>query len=224
MAVKSFLVCSIERFNKDNFLVPIQNELLDNEGVSEISVKIQHTNFHDSFDQYQCRHDFKHNKSGRVFGRSFNYYFEQLKFYTYYSEELNLSLIQTKTDAAIDFSQKLNETEHYIFRPIELDFSKVIPHITEVAGAWIADLKKTNLKTVGFFGPNVNRSEEYKEAAAEGNISSLQIRYISSFDQREHYVGLSKKGSIILYTVLPTIEDELNLVLDIYNKLIKPHL
>lgn len=221
---KAFLICQAKRFNKDDFLVPIQQTLLDDEGSSEISLKLNNSNFHLNFDQYICQHDFIHNKSGKVFNRIFTHYFEPLKFYTYYREDLNLILVQTKTDAAIDFINKINGTKYYDLNPIQIDFKSVIPLITEVAGAWIADLKRAHLKTAGFFGPNVHKSEEYIEAASEGIVSSIQMKYISDRTHEEYYVAISKKGSVILYDTLSTVEDEIDLVYEVFNKLIKPHL
>jgi hypothetical protein len=221
---KSFLICISKRFNKDDFLVPIQQTLIEDEGSSEISLKLNRPNFHLNFDQYICQHDFIHNKSGRVFNMHFNRYFEPLNFYTYYREDINLSLIQTKTDAAVDFINKINGTKYYELNPIQIDFKSMIPLITEVAGAWIADLKRAHLKTAGFFGPNVHKSEEYIEAALEGNVSSIQMKYISDKNNEEYYVAISKKGSVILYDTLPTVEDEIDLVYEVFSKLIKPHL
>ncbi|HBZ09162.1 MAG TPA: hypothetical protein DEO65_04640 [Bacillus bacterium] len=221
---KSFLICNVNRFFADEFLVPIQQTLLKDEGSSEISLKINISNFHLGFDQYICHHDYIHKRRGRVFGRDFNHYFEPLNFYSYYHDIDNLLIIQTKTDASLDFVNKLNSTNRYELDPVNMDFKKMIPLISEVAGAWIADLKRAHLKTAGFFGPNVHKSEEYKEAAAEGNVSSIQMKYIAEHDGNEYYVAISKKGSIILYDSLSTVEDELYLVCDVFNKLIKPHL
>ncbi|MGM0775480.1 MAG: hypothetical protein ACQEXE_01595 [Bacillota bacterium] len=221
---KSFLVCDARNFFEDDFFVPIQQTLLEDEGASEVSLKLNHANFHLGFDQYLCQHDYIHNKSGRVFNKHFNYYFEPLKFYTYHHKELNLAFIQTKAEAAVDFMNKINSTKHYNLSQVQMDFKNMIPLVTEVAGAWIADLKRAHLKTAGFFGPNVHKSEEYIEAAAEGNVSSIQMKFISERSCEEYTITISKKGSVVLYDTLPTVEDEIGLVFEVYNRLIKPHL
>lgn len=221
---KAYLICSSERFNKNDFLIPIQEELLENEGESEVSIKLHQENFHLEFDQYLCHNDFIHNTRGRVFNRDFNYYIEPISFYSYYRKSEDLLFVQTKTKVALDFITRMNNTKKYILNPVNINFNKIIPHITEVAGVWIADLKKINLKTAGYFGPNVHRSEEYKEAAAEGNVSSIHIKYISDNNSREYYVVISGKGSIILYDSFETLEEEINLVNEIYHKFIYPHM
>ncbi|GGB51814.1 hypothetical protein GCM10011409_31730 [Lentibacillus populi] len=221
---KAFLICNSKKFKKDNFLIPIQQELLENEGESVVSIDLNYTNFHLKFDQYICHNDYIHNTRGRVFNKDFNYYLEPLSFYSYYKEDENLLFIQTKTDAALDFISKLSRTKEYNLETVKIDFKSMIPLITEVAGAWIADLKRAHLKTAGYFGHNVHRSEEYKESAAEGNVSSIQMKYISLKSGKEHYIAISKKGSIILYDTFPTIEDEIDIVYEVYEQFIKPHL
>src|SRR5690625_1011944 len=221
---KAFLVCQSKKFLQKEYLIPIQKDLLDLEGKAEISIKPNHDNFHSSFGQYICHHDYLLNKKGKVFDKPFNYYFEPQDFYTYYNQDTGLTLIQTKTDAALDFINKMNRTDYFEIEPVDINFQKMIPLITEVAGAWIADLKRAHLKTADFFGSHVNKSEEYIEAASEGNISNIQMKYARSTDEKEYYIAISKKGSIILYDTLPTVEDELDIVMEVYNKFICPHL
>ncbi|MDY7044390.1 hypothetical protein RVS70_09250 [Virgibacillus sp. M23] len=227
MGAKSFLMCDVTRFNKRDYMIPIQKDLFeqneDFEGESEITIKLINRDYHMEFDQYRCHHDFVHNKSGRVFNKSFTHYFEPIDFYTYYNENINLAFIQAKTEISLDFIHKLNLTKNYEMGPVNIDFRKMIPHITEVAGAWIADLKRAHLKTAGFFGPNVHKSEEYIEAASEGDVSSIQMKYISQKTKEEHFVTISKKGSIVLYETFPTIEEEIDIVYEIYDKFINPH-
>lgn len=221
---KSFLVCKANRFNKENFIIPIQQKLFEDEGTSEVKIEMHKPNFYLGFDQFMCTYDYMHKKSGRVFNRNFNYYFEPLRFYAYFLEELNLVLVQTKGDAAIDFINKLNSTKSYDIQPVDMHFNKMIPLITEVAGAWIANLNRAHLKTAGLFGPNVHKSEEYIEAASEGNVSAIQMKYILDKSKVEYYVMISKKGSIVLYDTFDTIESEIELVYDVFSKIINPHL
>ncbi|PID00804.1 hypothetical protein [Sporosarcina sp. P29] len=223
---KSFLVCKTNIFKVEDYLIPTQLQLeeLEDEGTAQISLSMNHKSFHLGFDQYLCHYDYVHNKSGIVFNRPFTHYFEPMQFYTYYNNENNLALIQTRTEAAIDFKKEINRTKEYNLSTVVMNFEKMIPLITEVAGAWIADLNRAHLKTAGYFGPDVHKSEEYKEAASEGNVSSIMMKYISQSTGNEHTINISKKGSLTIYDTLPTLEEELDIVNEIYLKLIKPHL
>jgi len=222
---KAYLACNTFKFHTiQSYMIPIQEELFEDEGSSEIKLELKHIDFHLDFDQYLCHHDFMHKKNGRVFGKNFTYYFEPLNFYTYFKSAEDLSFIQTKTDAALDFIKRINNTKLYNLEPVKIDFTRMYPLITEVGGAWIADLNRAHLKTAGFFGPNVHKSEEFIDAAAEGNVSSIRMKYVSHKSKEEFSIAISKKGTIVLYDTIETIEQELDLVEEIYQTLIKPHL
>ncbi|MBO8169305.1 MAG: hypothetical protein H0Z35_09005 [Thermoanaerobacteraceae bacterium] len=218
---KSYLICAVEKFYDDEFYqMPIQEALFEHEGEAVINYKLTRKDFYQGYDQYTCHHDYKHKKYGKVFNQFFTYYFEPVDFYMYYNRNKSILLIQTKTDIARDYIRILNSSKAFDCQPVPIDFAKMYPLITEVSGAWIADLKRTYLKTAGLFGPNVNKSEEFKIAAEEGEVSSLQLQYVSKLTKEEHTIAISKKSSIVLYDTFDMIEDELDLVLDVYETLI----
>lgn len=219
---KAYLICDVKKFLKDSHLIPIQLEAIEYEGNPEIKVSLRDQTFYKTFDRYDCHHDYKHKKHGRVFNRTFTYYFEPTDFYMYYKKDRNISLIQTKTDIGLDFIKTLTASDYYDIKAVNVNFVTMYPLITEITGGWIADLNQTYLKTAGYFGPNVNKSEEFKQAAEIGEVSSLLMKYVSPNSGEELTIGISKKGSVVLYDTFERIEDEIDVVLDIYEKLINP--
>lgn len=221
---KSFVFFDVQFFsNQKDHLYPIQQELLENEGEQISSLELQKKDYMNIFDQYKCHHDLKVKRYGKVYGRTFNHFFEPKDFKMYHNENDSYCMIQANLDTASDFVNHLNDSKKYRLSKVKINFEDMYPLINEVAGAWIADLKRTHLKKAGFFGPNVHKSEDFKAAAEEGNVSAIQMRYIGK-DQIEHYVAISKKGAISLYDQFPTVEDEISLAVDIYNTLVKPHI
>lgn len=223
MAPKTYLVCDVLKFNKHSYSSPIQQELegLESEGQQETSLNLSDEYYYEGFHRYNCYHDYKHNRFGKVWNKIFNYYFEPTNFYLYYNETFKLILVSIKTDVGLDFIDKLNKSSYYEIKPIEIDFMAMYPFILEINGAWIANINQTYLKTAGYFGPHVNKSEEFKQAAKIGEVSSLMLKYVSPLKE-EITIGISKKGSITLYDSFDRIEDEIYIILDIYNKLIRP--
>lgn len=219
-----FLIGKSERFEYNHYFEPMQGDLLDVEGEAQTSMVLNRRSFYQNLDRFECHHDYRHNKKGRVFQKDFNYYFEPADFLTYHDPNSGLTLIQVKTEIALDYIIKLNNSGYFKIEAVKMKFDKMIPYIDEIKGAWISDLKGAHLKTAGYFGPYVNLSEEYKETAEEGNVSSMVIQFISSKDGNEYTITLSNKGSIYVSNNLESIEDELDLVLEVYRKLIKPHL
>ncbi|MCL7871009.1 hypothetical protein [Bacillus altitudinis] len=223
---KAFLACNVNKFMEtESYIYPTQAELLNEivEGDLYTDIHLEEKNFYNGFAKYKCHHDFKQNKTGKVFGKKFNYYFEPLNFDTYFSPNDNLAFISTKTEASLDFMKYLNSSKHFKMEPIQIDFSKIYPLILEVAGAWIADIQKVHLRTAGYFGPNVHKSDEFKAAANEGNVSSVNIKFCSAIDNEEYQITISKKGSITLYDSFKSPFEELRLVLEVYNRLLNPH-
>lgn len=222
LMAKSYLICDVIHFHKTSHQIPIQQEIFKTEGNPETSLNIIDHNYHKTFDRYSCHHDYKHNKFGKVYNQTFSYYFEPVNFYMYYDKDQRLALIGTKTDVAIDFIKKLSENGYHELHPVEINLALMYPLIMEIRGVWISNLNQTYLKTAGFFGPNVNKSEEFKQASEIGDVSSLRLVYVHPESGEELDVGISKKGSVTLYNTFDRVEDEIDVVLDIYNKLIKP--
>lgn len=217
--VSSYLLCDINNFyNKDNYLKPIQQELLPNEGKPEVRVELKSNFFHNGFKQYRCHHDFRHNVFGKVYGHEFNYFLEPLDFNMFKNDDI--ALISVRKEVALDFINHLSETGHYNLDPVEVNFTNMYPLITEVSGAWIADLKRAHVRTAAFFGSNVNKSTDFLDAASEGNVSSIRINFV--FRGREYSILISKDGIVVIQTLVDTFEDEIDLVMDIYEKLINP--
>ncbi|PKU51251.1 MULTISPECIES: hypothetical protein [Lysinibacillus] len=222
MAAKSFLICNSIRFKEDDYFVPSQIKLLEDEGTPEVNLKLIEENFHEGFSLFQCHYDYVHNKVGKVFDKPFTRYFEPMDFSTYFHRENNLALVQVKTDAALEFITEINSTKEYKLEPHDISFERIIKLVPEISGAWIAELKGKHLKTAGFFGPNVHMSDEYKDAIKTGKVSSMTIKWVSK-EHIEYSITISKKGSITLFNNFKTIEEELDLVNDLFQKLIKPH-
>ncbi len=220
---KPFLLCNVNRFKTDAYNLPMQQELeITTEGVPEIWIKPEIKKFYQSFDQYYCHHEYKHRKFGRIRDITFHYYFEPVDFYAYYDKSLNLCILQVKTDIALDYIDKLNTYSEYDLKAIEMDFSQMYSKLPYVSGAWVGQLKDTNIKTKGLFGNNVHESEEFKIAASVGKVSGLNLNFISQITNEEHYINISSKGSITLYDTFNTLQDELDIIMEIYKKLISP--
>lgn len=218
---KAFLLCDVNKFNTDNFEVPMIGSLVEFEGDPEINFKINKHDFHDGFDQYSCHHDYKVKTFGKVYNNTFNYYFLPKDFNMFYNKNSKLIIISLKSDIALDFIKNLNQHRFFDLSPIKIDFKAIAPYITEMSGVWVSGLNRTHVKTVGYFGPYVNKSEEFIEASREGEVSSVQMQYVYPKTGEEHTINISQKGTITLYDNFERIEDELDIIISVYNNIIK---
>ncbi|MFY3790809.1 hypothetical protein ACOQFO_03725 [Ureibacillus sp. MALMAid1270] len=220
MGAKSYLFCDVKRFYEDSFFRPIQTSFLENEGQSELEILKLDTVISQDFNIHHGKFDFERKQKGKVFGKVFSKFFEPLEFPIFYNENLNLCIIQTKSEAALEFIRQLNSSNQFDLINCSIDFDKIIKRVPEISGAWIAGLKGQHLKTAGYFGPNVHLSPEYNDAIKRGEISAMSIKWIDK-DHIEYCVTISKKGSITIYNNFDNHQQEFEFIIDIYLKLIK---
>src|SRR5690625_6167163 len=105
-----FLIGKANNFECQNFFKPMQESLLSIEGDSSTSMKIKQKLFYKGLDQYDCHHDFKHNKKGRVFQRDFGFYFEPFDFLSYYNLNYGLTFVQIKKEKCLDYVEHVKLT------------------------------------------------------------------------------------------------------------------
>nr|WP_315058876.1 hypothetical protein [uncultured Lysinibacillus sp.] len=237
--VKSFMICKVESFETNGFYknkqLSLFSEKLTNKNISsknsnelppetgEIELKITPTSDFvlNHYKVYECNFDVKRNKIGIVYGLTFHSYLEPTNFKIYYSQKDQLCIIQSKSDIALSFIKELNKTPMFDLTPLEIKFEHIMSKVDEISGAWIAGLKGRHLNATGLFGVNVHKSPEYQDASSKGELSLIIIKYDNPVDQKEYSVGISHKGSIILYNKLETLQHELEFIYRIYNDLLK---
>ncbi|MGE7947944.1 hypothetical protein [Lysinibacillus sp. NPDC093688] len=210
-----------EKLTKENIISRDINELPPETG--EIQLKITPTSdvVLNHYKVFECNFDVKRNTLGKVYGLTFHSYLEPTEFKLYYSQTDQLCIIQTKSDIALSFIRELNRTQVFDLDPVEIKYENIMSKVDEISGAWIAGLKGRHLNAAGLFGVNVHKSPEYIEASSKGELSLIIIKYVNSSDQKEYSVGISHKGSIILYSKLETLRHELDFVYRIHEDLLK---
>lgn len=219
---KTYLICNLISFpNTASYLLSQQQTLLDDEGPAEIKFNLEQTNFFKSFNKYNAHHDFKVMKKGRIKNHNFDFFYEPLDFNFYIDTTRSIMLVRIKTDVALDFVSKFNDEKPFFIQPITINFQKIIAQINDISGAWFADLNKHHLKSAGYFGDGVDKSQEYQDAAKIGNISAINFKYPAKFNNEEYAVTISSKGSLYLRESLTDEKEELDVVLEIFDNLLK---
>src|SRR5690606_10151826 len=221
MAAKAYILCDVLKFSTEIFSAPIQESLFEHEGEPEIKIQLAKRDFYNGFDLYRCHHDFKIKMHGKAFYKFFSYFFRPVDFSLFYNPKIKIALMSVNSKIGLDFIQKLNNFNHHELNPIEVDFNYILPKITEMTGVWVSRINHANLKSAGYFGHHVDKSKEVEEAIKDGVLSSVLIKYISPTTKEEHTILISKKGTITLYDTYNQIEDELDLVMSVYNDIIK---
>lgn len=182
-----------------------------------------------SIDKYQMYIDVVVNKKGKVFHQKFHRYLEPNEFYSYHIKELDILVFGgSQKDVVKQFIYEMNTDPNsgLELENIEVDFKNLQPLIPVISGVWFGDMNKQYLRTAGYFGKHVDKSEEFKRALDDNaKISQLIFDYL--FQNERYTVGITKDCSIILYsrikdriTKIPDIKSEILLAAQIYNNFI----
>jgi hypothetical protein len=223
----TYLICNTEKFSKEPFNSESQLTLKDEsgfnyfEGEPTTRMEIDKKGYFQDFYSFKCHHELKEKVAGKVFGKSFNHYLKPYEFHTFYDEDSKVTLIRLNTDAAIDFMETLNNKKVYKLKRKEVNFPYIISKVHEVSGLWVSEINNVNLSSAGYYGKDVHRDEDVRDMIGNGEISYLQIKYTPFNGNEELTIGISKKGSVTLYNRLDNINDELEIVIDIYKKLLE---
>lgn len=217
----SYTICDVEEFpDKDNFFVQSQHKLTQTDSIVEdpkTSVNLHHKNYFNDFDRYNCEHEILQHKHGIANGAHFQKYREPHDFPAYYSIKQRIFIIKSSKSISNSFITTCNnKIGNFECKRLETDYEKIIPILSTISGAWFANLKTSFVKSAAYFGPHVDRSQEFKKAAEDGMISSLNVNH--PFNGEEHVTAITKDGSVVLYNNYINELTELKIVLNIFNK------
>lgn len=223
----TYLICNSEKFSKEPLNLEIQLTLKDEDGFNYFEgepitkMEFDKKGYFQDLDSFRCHHEIKENVAGKVFGKNFKHYLKPYEFHTFHDEDSKLALIRLNSDAAIDFMETLNNKKVYKLKRKEVNFPYIISRVLEVSGLWVSEINNINLSSAGYYGKDVHRDEDVQEMIGNGEISYLQIKYTPINGNEELTIGISKKGSVTLYNRFDNIKDELEVVIDIYKKLLE---
>jgi hypothetical protein len=128
-------------------------------------------------------------------------------------------LVRTKADIAKDFIERLRKgVDDFDALDRQVNFQELRPYLTYISGAWFADMRTANLSSAGMFGSHVDRSGEFTRAARHGTLRSLTIFY--KHREAQYHVMITSSGTIVVYDSFDSLEEELDLVLDIKRQLL----
>lgn len=173
--------------------------------------------------RFRAYQDVRHNKMGKAFGELFHWYLEPCEFYMYFVKDLNLMIFGTGKHTTNAFLNQMGTDQNAGFKSkrIAVDFQTLLPLLGQISGAWIADIKKQHIRSIGCFGTNVDQSEEFKAAAQVGAVSTLMFEYLHP--QKTLKLSITESGIIVFHSRIknpvtkePDITSELDVVVRLY--------
>lgn len=190
------------------------------EGYGDTKISRVKSTKNNSIIEYDCEHDFKQNKIGKVFNHLFEYYFIPTSFKSFYMKSEKIFIVNTGTDPAIDFISVLNTQNNSNILTASVDFDRLLKKLNNVNGIWISNIKTQNLSASGLFGDQVDQSTEFDRIKEKGSISyvTFTIEYVY---HKPLLVGVTQNSSIIISNKLDNPEEGIEVAKKIYDTLLK---
>jgi hypothetical protein len=197
------------------YIIPRQSNFVDFE-IPNTSVSQKQSLGLIDFSSYDVHHELIIEQFGRVKNVTFMSYATPFDFNMHYSKSNNLVFINTNKKVCNSLIYDLVQTNDFEVEALSVDFDVLIPHITQVKGAWFK-FRNPNLRASAVFGNHVDKSPAYQEALNLGEMSSMYILY--DFQGQSLQVQITSDCAIVLYANIPDIAMELKIIFEIYEML-----
>ena len=174
-----------------------------------------------SYQKYTCTFFQTIKESILVDGTPHESYQKSTTFPLYYSKTKQLIFVETSTNIAKVFLSALEKSyeDKVNFVNIYFAFNKIISLNSNVKGLYFSVDGDDEVDSKAFFGNEVHRNTEAKDALDTENATYLMISLDISGTERT--IGFSQKGAIILYNRVHADEQNVNpyleLVTTVYN-------
>lgn len=224
MAPISFTFCPVESFpNAETFHVPYQWVLDNTEENADTHFALSIRDFFRHFDRWIVYHEMKVTAFGKVYGRTFRHYVEPHEFPMYLSRDRRLLILREKREVAHNFVDVINKNlGGFSIGRYTFDIKAMLQYLPPITSVWVGGLGDQYVKTAGYFGQHVDRSDELQAKLRIGQISALRVQYSLGPDNEEISAGINTKGGIVLYSRFDVEEHALQTAIDIFEKYVLP--
>jgi hypothetical protein len=207
---RGYHVFKLKRFPRGSEFTTMDQLFLRIDGISEEEpvrsvVTRTHSSFRDGVSRYMVRHDYRERLKvpGRAKGLTFTEYVTTESFPIYVegtdAGDSRVMIVAAKSDLAKDFVTRLSKKRGDDFIAIErqVDFAILRPKLAVISGAWFNQMQVANLSATGVFGPNVDRSDEFRRAEKHGKLSTLSTIY--GYNGTPYGIQVTVHGGIVLF-------------------------
>lgn len=225
---QTYLVVRTISFDTNYSIEPsVQTDLIDTDGLALTEGDPETTMIFDTnktiLNQtayiYHVHHDYKVKKTGKVFDRYFSYFLDPKDFLMFYFQDDNILFIRAQKDVAKNFLNYLSSSfPSFEYEIIEPNLKTIMAKVDGLKGAWIA-VRKDGVNTEAYFGSEVENDEDVRAGVNGG--AATYITFIYTYANKQIYCGISKYGNITIYDDILLEEQKQDLMLEIYNRLIK---
>lgn len=149
----------------------------------------------------------------------FNEYLQPVDFFAYFHKDRNLMIFQARKKVCSGVLNHLRAKFCGVeLLEVELDFAEVLKRNSEYQAAWFRGAS-SRVHAVGLSGNQIQEDSLFKELQRNADLSSVTIPWL--LNDVRHSVMLTRRGGVILQQNYQDIGLELELVMDVQEKLLK---
>ena len=215
-------------FNPKNITTLSSNSQLGIDAISDntpySSIRKSPSKGIQGFAEYDLVTETLKRQKGRAYGNSdiFNNFILIKEDVLYYNKTNNLLILSTSKENFHHFIKRFDKNDSFTFQTIPVDFPAIIENALNLGTdcVWLGELENTNINAVGLMGHKVQASTEYQQYINTGAVIT-NISFIYDYKGTQEKIMISRDGGIILYHSKPR-KDALDLILDVYKKMLLP--
>ncbi|MDO9391654.1 MAG: hypothetical protein Q7U71_07770 [bacterium] len=171
----------------------------------------------DDFRKYLIEHELIENVLGRTGDYAFQSYIRKENIYAYQSNNAKTLLLSGKKKYVTDFCGKTKQNNSIKISVVDINMGDLLAKLPHVKGVWFS-FQKGLIRSSALMGADIESTDDFIKYKTEGDISTLSFYY--EYKNIKHSVMVTSDGTIVLYAVYKEITDEIEIVLDIKNKLL----
>lgn len=228
--MKPFYIYKVE--GKVNFQVPIkvnsQTSLIEGKAREpQTMVKLNDPKYLNSYNLLTIKHDVRQEQYGITtahFGNEvrtivFNDYLIPEEFNACYSDKDDVIIFQARGKTCRSAVCAINEiVEKFEICKVPFNFEIAHSLVKEYKGAWFKNIN-ANVSAIGMSGQDVQEDEYFEMLKEQGDLSNISINFEYAGDL--HQVMITQRSGVILYRKYNNQEIETDLVIKVFEEIIK---
>lgn len=149
----------------------------------------------------------------------FREYLQPVDFHAYFHQSLNLMFFEAPKKVCRGVINHLREKPCGLdLSEVEVDFSKILQLKSEYLGAWFRGVS-SRVQAAGLSGNQIQDDNLFKNLQQVAVMSNVTIPW--EYNGVEHHVMVTSRGGVVLIQNYQDIGIELQLVMDIQDRLLK---
>lgn len=188
---------------------------------TKIHSAVEAASFRD-FRPFHIEHEYDVYMYGRLYddARSFNKFIARSDIRAYHSSSANVLLMCGKKADILDFCRKTEDIDAIKLKTMQIDMKALQEKLPEVRGVWFR-FRAGFIHAKAYMGQQIQDTREYKEAASEGDISTLSFYYEDLRTSAIHPIQITEDGAVVLQRNYETISAELDFVMHVKDALLE---